>query len=94
LYTYVHFVGVLRHHLWKNVRNGKLQDNFEFTFISSYRLVASRRLDEPDLGNNKLQVLQSNSVFKYWKVYEHVDRNIAKVEGNKLPETYVPYSDW
>jgi hypothetical protein len=46
-------------------RNGKLQDNFEFTFIFLHRLVASRRLHEPDLGITKLQDLQSNSDFKY-----------------------------
>jgi hypothetical protein len=74
----------------KNVRNGKLRENYEFTFISLYRLIASRDILEPDLGNGKLQDLQSNSGFKYGKVYEHVDRNIAKVAGNKLPETYIP----
>jgi hypothetical protein len=49
----------------ENVRNGKLQDDFELTFISLHRLVTSRRLNETDLGNTKLQDLQSNSSFKY-----------------------------
>ena len=93
LYMYLLLV-CLWHNSWKNGRNGKLQDNFEFTFISLRRLVASRRLHELDLGNTKLQDLLSNSGFKYWKVYEHIDRNIAKVAGNKLPETYIPSSDW